>query len=173
MREEFKLKFNREDFEAIYFRDNTGSVFCGPTTKKAFYVFVIMLLITIGLSFYAVPNEQDAIFFISWALLGLIAMNFAKKAGAIIRWKKSIQLFFKEEENFKTMQLILTDDGVSILRDDKEVFENWTDIQRSEITETFIWLEGKVHTVIPKGALEKGVFEKVKKIVEKKLKTIK
>ncbi len=170
MREEFNLKFNREDFEEIYFRDNFGSVFFGPTTKKAFYVFVFMLCLTIGLSFYAVPNEQDVIFFISWALLGLIAMNFAKKAGAVIRWKKSIQLFFKEEENFKSMQLVLSDDGIAILRDDKEVFEKWEDVRRSEITDTFIWLEGKVHTVIPKGALEEGVFDKVRTMVEKKLK---
>ncbi len=170
MREEFDLKFKREDFEKIYFRGNTASVFFSPTTKKAFYVFTVMLLVTIALSFYAVPNEQDAIFFISWALLGLIAMNFAKKAGAVIRWKKSIQLFFKEEENFKSMKLILTNDGISILRDENEVFEEWKNIRQSEITNDFIWLEGKVHTVIPKGALKEGVFEKVKKTVEKFLK---
>ncbi len=170
MREEFNLKFNREDFQKIYFRDNTGSIFFSPTTKKAFYVFVVAIVVTTALSFYAVPNEQDAIFFISWALLGLIAMNYAKKAGAVTRWKKSIQLFFKEEENFKSMKLVLTEKGISILRDENEVFENWEDIQKSEITKDFIWLEGKVHTVIPEGALLKGDFEKVKKVVEKFLK---
>jgi len=171
MREEFNLKFNREDFQKIYFRDNTGSIFFSPTTKKAFYVFVIAIIVTTGLSFYAVPNEQDAIFFISWALLGLIAMNYAKKAGVVIRWKKSIQLFFKEEENFKSMKLVLTENGISILRDENEVFENWKDVQTSEITEDFIWLEGKVHTVIPKGALPKDDFEKVRQLVGKFLKS--
>jgi len=170
MREEYVLKFNREDFQKIYFRNNTGSVFFGPTTKIAFYIFVLMLLVTIGLSFYAVPNEQDAIFFISWALLGLIAMNFAKKAGTVIRWRKSIQLFFKEEENFKSMKLVLTDDGISIIRDENEVFENWNDIQKSELSEDFIWLEGKVHTVIPSGGLPNGDFKTVKTLVEKFLK---
>ncbi|MCK5872853.1 MAG: hypothetical protein KAG26_08505 [Methylococcales bacterium] len=166
MREEYDLKFNREDFQKIYFRNNTGSVLFGPTTKKSFFAFVLMLLVTIGLSFYAVPNEQDAIFFISWAILGLIAMNFAKKSGAVIRWRKSIQLFFKEEENFNSMKLVLSDEGIAIHRDDKVVFEDWNDIQKSEITDDFIWIEGKVHTVIPKGSLQNGDFEKVKKIVE-------
>jgi len=104
MREEFDLKFDRKDFQRIYFRNNAASLFFGPTTKKAFAIFMIVLVITIGLSFYAVPNEHDAVFFISWAILGLIAMNYAKKAGTVSRWKKSIKLFFKEEENFKTMK---------------------------------------------------------------------
>ena len=84
--------------------------------------------------------------------------------------KKSIQLFFKEEENFKSMKLVVSDAGIAILRDDKEVFEDWKDIQKSEITPDFIWLEGKVHTVLPAGAFQNNDFDRVKKSVDKFLK---
>lgn len=42
------LRYNRTDFEEIYFKDNQGSLFFSPTTKnKTIFTLVIGVILTV------------------------------------------------------------------------------------------------------------------------------
>lgn len=115
------LKFNKKDFEEIYFRDNQGSLFFSPA-NKSMTITAIVFAIVLGFLYLFNLISIDNIgiyYFLSFIFLICILRLFAG-ISQTLRWKKGIFQYLKSFKNNTVFELELMDDFLIINIDYQE-----------------------------------------------------
>ncbi len=166
---EIDLKFNRKDFEEIFFNDDKGNYLKSPTTKVYFKYFIISLMAFIGASIYSLARNEYG-FFVIGLIAFLVCLYFFLKAILDLRkWKREIKDYLDREEKFKSNKLILSDKFLSIKQDDNETVEEWSTINSAHISDNYIRLDGKVNVLIPSKTMSTDEYKELRKILSDKL----
>lgn len=166
------LKFNRKDFEEIYFRNNQANLFFSPATKSTTITFIVLSVLLLAFYFgnlFGLDN-WGLFYLLSFFLIGC-AINLFTSILAILKWKKSIYKYLKSIEKGKEIKFKISSEFINVIINENESFTKWSEFKRIEINEKFIALEGKTNYLFPKKSMDEEdyVFFKVsiKKILAK------
>lgn len=171
MRIEIPLQFNRKDFEEIYFRDNNGNYFKSDVTKKSFLVFILSIVFFILISVYIYISEKDMLALIYPLLLPIIAfLVFMEKAYGIRVWKKAVKKYLDSIEPIQLHKIILTEKKFSLIQDEEETIESWSNFTTVEIKVDYIDLNGIENFFFPRKSMSEEDFLKLKEVISEKVK---
>ncbi|HAO08748.1 MAG TPA: hypothetical protein DCQ50_17620 [Chryseobacterium sp.] len=167
------LRYNRTDFEEIYFKDNQGSLFFSPTTKnKTIFTLVIGVILTVlHLGNLVSLDNIGVYYFLNFVFFGSILYLLAAFI-TIVRWKKVITKYLKSLDNSSFFQLELTEMFLIINIDHQEDYIQWKEFTKVESKNDYIFLQSGIQNYLfPKKAMseEDYIFfkESLKKILSK------
>lgn len=166
MRIEIDLNFSRKDFEDVYFKNDQGNYFLSPTTKPSGIAFLVCAVFA-GIA--ALYGNKTLI------VLGLIALSMATIAWLnacrlLYNWKRQVSKSLDHEQQFERYKLILSDESFSLIQDEKETIERWTNFTSGTIDSDHIFLQGQQNFILPKKSVSASDYETLKKTVSEKLK---
>ena len=170
MKIEFPLHFDPEHFREIYFQDDQGSYLKSATVKRPLRIFLIIVIvwgIAVAIMLY---NGNDAFFKLASVAFIFGLAYYLHAARALYRWKKQVNQFLERENAFKHYQLILTQESFSLIQDETQHIEKWSEMKAADIQPNYVTIMGRQDYVIPLKSIGKEPFEILKKTVAKKLK---
>ena len=149
MKIEIQLKFSRQNFEEIYFKDNQGDYWRSGTTKSAFITLILMGAILIFILVYALiaDNYRALIFF--GILFIVAAFNYVSAFRVLYKWKSKIFDFLDREEKYQNCKILLTDKSFTLIQDGIETIESWANFSSVKISDEYISMEGNEHFIFP------------------------
>jgi hypothetical protein len=155
-----KLKFNRQDFEEVYFKNGERNIFWGKNVRGHFAILlvfasaliysVIHSLLTNHL--WAVPTVLFFIFLAS-------AYRYQRQVSPVLKWKKDINEHLDKLSKFNSHQIILTPDSISIMYDEKETTTRWTAFTKAQMNNDFISLISTDTLFFPKKSMTEKAYE--------------
>lgn len=134
---EIELKYNRSDFEEIYFSNNSGSYLKSDFTRKPFFHLIISLIIlTLFIIFYNgfFAPVIFGIFFIYYLIWYLI------NARKVYLRRKNVKEYLDKLDGQSKRKLIINDDCFHLEIDNQTYSENWGDIITKEINELYLFM---------------------------------
>lgn len=167
---EINLTFRRADFEELYFRNGNENLFFSPTAKTQTYIFIFLgLLFFFFLGYFRITNESLENMLFICMLWILSAIILGGKIYVVLKWKKSIKQFLDVTSKYKINKLILSETSISIIQDDKEHIEKWSEFKKADINDESIILYSIVNYMFPRKSMTKEEYEFFKEIVRKKI----
>lgn len=167
-----ELKYNRTDFEDIYFRNGGDKTFLNHHLKKQrniFFLFLGMFIVT--LIYILSINENFGFLIFVGILLFFSFYDWYIKASPGIKWKKEIKIYHDGLDKIRENRLILTENAFSLIQDKKETIEKWTEFKRAEMEENFISLISNTTTyLIPKKSMTTEEFDFLRTLFSEKIK---
>lgn len=148
------LKFNKKDFEEIYFTDKKRSLFFSPKTKALTITFLFLSIITIVFyfgGFWGISNWGILYLLLFFAIVNLLRL--ASGVLTVLNWRNSIEKYLKEMESYSKLEVIVLKDYINVVFDDKENFTHWSEFKRVIVNDKYISLEGKVNYLFPKKSM--------------------
>ena len=104
-------------------------------------------------------------------LICVFFLYFYLRAFIVLRkWKRQINKFLDREEKYKRNKLILTENFFTIIQDDTETMEKWSNFRHANISEHYISLKGEVSYFIPSKSMSAENYAEVRKIISEKIK---
>lgn len=164
------LHFLRQDFEEIYFKDHQGDYFRSPTTKGIFIAMSIGLALLAITSVYVLFNDCMELIVFASIPVAFLAFYYIKACRILYAWKTQISEALDREEQYNRYQIILSDGSFSLIQDDKETIERWSNFLKATISDEYIFLEGSQHIMIPRKSLKAEDYVELKKVVSQKIK---
>lgn len=157
------LKFNKKDFEEIYFRNNWVSLFFSSETKGKTITVIISALILcfvyfddwVGVGNLGISIILSVILFFTSLHLLLNILN-------IVKYKKGIISYLKSMDMYRIFELQLTDDFLYIRLDNDESFTSWNEFKNIQINEQYIALEGKTNFLFPRKSMNEADYDYLK-----------
>jgi hypothetical protein len=170
MRTEIELTFSRKDFEEIYFIDNQGNYILSRTTKTAFIILTISTLALISAILYAMIYNIYSFMFLACLFFIIALVNYITAFRILYKWKSQIFTFFNSAEKYKKNKLILSDNSFTLIQDDKETIERWTNFSSVKISNQYINMLGKENCIFPSKSMTIEDYQKLREIVSEKIK---
>ena len=169
---EIELKFNRKDFEEVYFNGNQMNYFKSATTKRPFQNLLISSLIFSFLLYNTITENSAHILTIIIGLIFLYNLiSYLIKAYEIWEQRKKVKNYLDGVEKIKSHKLILTKDSFEIIQENEKVVEKWTDFKPAEINEMFVYLlSDKENYLIPKKSMTELEYSDLTAILTEKIK---
>ncbi len=169
---EIDLIFRKSDFEELFFRNGNEKLFFSPTAKNQTHVSIIagIIFFLSVLNFIIFHNSQELVlfFFVLWCV-SLIPLG--EKIYAILKWRKSIKVFLEKTAKYKVNKIILTENTFSIIQDDEEIIQKWSDFKKVEINLEFVRLYSDIHYLFPSKSMTSEEFNLFKEKVSEEIKT--
>ncbi|HEY6978323.1 MAG TPA: hypothetical protein VH396_18625 [Chitinophagaceae bacterium] len=167
-----KLKFNRQDFEEVYFKNGQGNIFWGQDVRGHFAI----LLVFAGALVYSVihsllTNHLWAVPTIIFFIFLAFAYRYQRQISPILKWKKKVTENLNKLSKFKSHQIILTAESISLLLDEKETTTNWTAFTKAQINEDCISLISTDTLLFPKKSMTEKAYEYLTYFILDKFKT--
>ncbi len=169
---EIKLKFNRKDFEEVYFNGRQGNYFKSEATKKPFQNLLISFFIFSLFIYNIIKENSGRIFSI---IIGLIffynLISYLIKGFRIWKRRKKVKKYLDDVEKIKSHKLILTENTFEIIQENEKIVEKWTDFKPVEINKMFVYLiSDKENYLIPKKSMTELEYTYFTKILIEKIK---
>lgn len=167
------LKYNRTDFEEIYFKDNQGSLFFSPTTKNKTIFTIITGGILAVLHFgNLISSENIELYYFLNFVFFISILYFLIAFITVVRWKKVITKYLKSLDSSSFFQLELTDMFLIINIDHQEDYIQWKEFNKVESKNDYIFLQSGIQNYLfPKKSMseEDYIFfkESLKNILSK------
>jgi len=86
------------------------------------------------------------------------------------KWRGGVKKYLDREEKYTKHKIILSDESLSVVQDNTETIEKWTNFDSAKISNTHILLEGKTNILIPSKCMSEKRYEEVNNIISKKIK---
>jgi len=168
---EITLKYDRKQFESIYFRNKNGNIFIGPSTKYAFLLFSIVGLLFLLLVLYSIStNQLYVVTFLLFLGFSVSLYHYWKQVSNVLLWKRSIINYLDDLEKYISFKIILTDHSFVYIQDTTESIEKWTSIKNATFKETFISFQGSQSYLFPKGSMSDSQYSILWEFVSNKMK---
>lgn len=173
MYEIIKLKYNRKDFQEIYYRNGGDKTFLNHHLKKQRTTFFIIAVIFVLTLVYILSiNENFGFLIFVGVLLCFSFYDWYIKASPGIKWKKEVEIYLDGLDQVRENRIILTENAFTLIQDKKETIEKWTEFKRAEIEESFISLISNTTTyLIPKKSMTSEEFQFLKTLFSEKIKS--
>jgi len=115
--------------------------------------------------------KSEYTMFIIWSIIFVVILgNYIHTFKKLVEWKKSIQVYLDREEKYSKNKLILSDEYFSLIQDEKETIEHWSNFKKVQIEENYISLDGKENYLIPKKSMSAENYKLLKDFISEKLK---
>ncbi len=116
-----ELKFNRQDFEEIYFRNGQGDTFWGQNVKGHFTMLLVFATTLICSTIYSLlTNHLWGFPIVLFFICLLSVLRYEKQISPILKWKKQVNEYLTTLSKFKSHKIILTTNSISIIQDNEE-----------------------------------------------------
>lgn len=164
---EIILKYNRKDFEEIYFRN----ISLRYDLKEVLYRLIGILIILIGVFIYyfLTGNAFPFLVFLTMALFSQSIILY-REVLLTIMLKRQINKYLDDLDKIKENKIIITPTSFSLIQDKTETIEKWTEFKNAEINDTYILLLTNVNYMIPKNSMTSDEFDFFKKVISEKIK---
>ena len=167
---EITLNYNREDLEELYFKNGENKSFCPPKFKLELYIVIsLFAFLVVAFIYYLITGELSFLGIMIFVLF-LTSMDLYRKASPTILWKREIRDYLDGLDKIKKNKIVLTAGSFSLIQDDKETIERWTEFKKAEINGTHILLLSGTNYIIPKKSMTPSEFDLLKKVVSEKIK---
>ena len=168
---EIILNYDRKQFGSIYFRNNNGNIFVGPSTRYAFLIFSIVGLLFLLLLVYSISTNQLYVpTFFLFLGFSVSLYHYWKQVSSVLLWKKGIINFLDELDTYKSFKIISTDSSFVYFQDSNEFIEKWTSIKNATFKEIFISFQGSQSYLFPKGSMSEGEYSILWEFLSNKMK---
>ena len=169
--ESIDLKFNRYDFEDIYFKDGKGDIFFGQTVKGCFImllVFTIALILSTGYS--ALADQLWGIPIVLFFIFLISLYDYKRKISPTVKWKKQVNEYLSKVSTFKSIKISLGSDAISFVTDNEEIITKWSAFTKATINEEFITLISVDVFLFPKKSMTENEYQYLKDFIRDKFK---
>jgi hypothetical protein len=167
-----ELKYNRTDFEEIYYRNGDDKAFLNyhlRTERNTFFVVGFIFLLT--LIYTLLINDNHVFIILIGVLLCFALYDWYKKASHWVKWKKEVKLYLDDLDKIRENKIVLSKNAFSLVQDKKETIEKWTEFKRAEIQENFISLTSNTTTyLIPKKSMTPDEFQFLRTMFAERIK---
>jgi tetrahydromethanopterin S-methyltransferase subunit G len=85
-------------------------------------------------------------------------------------WKRQIHKYLDDLDKIKENKIIITPSSFSLVQDNRETIEKWTEFKKAEINDTYILLLTSTNYMIPKNSMTSDEFDSFKKVISEKIK---
>lgn len=165
-----ELKFNRKDFEELYFINGRGSYIKDEVIKSSFRNLLISGFVSMGLYIYSIVKSNYDLFFFSLIFLAIFFFVYIGAAKNVKKWRLQIKNYLDAQEKYSKHVLVANDDYLSIVQNDEETIEKWTNIERVKIFDSHIWILGIENFLIPAKSMSKKEYAELRGLISKKFK---
>lgn len=163
------LHKNIDTLRKIYFRNNEQKHFFGPNTKRQSLALIIAVLSFPFAMNYAVAKDESWILLVASILLAIICFGYWKTALPIIKWKKSLEVYFELIKQAKETHLEYNNQFIAHIQDEEEQKLNWKAVDRAMVNDNFIWLiSSTTNILLPRDCMNENQYEVLAlKVLEK------
>ncbi|MBW7674870.1 hypothetical protein [Chryseobacterium chendengshani] len=164
------LKFNKKDFEEIYFRDNQGSLFFSNKTRNL-TITAIALVVVLSILYFLdlISIDNFGIYYFLIFILLICVLRLIVGMFETLKWKRGISNYLKSMDVYEIFELQLTDDFLYVKRDDDESYNSWNLFTNIQINDQYISLEGKTNFLFPRKSMNLGDYVYFKDSLKTKL----
>lgn len=166
-----KLKYQRVDFENIYFKNYQGNIFFSSAIKQQFVillVFVSLFLISLIYFLYTTLLWGLPIFFL--CLLALSFSSYWRNASPIINWKKQVIMFLDGLDKISHNEITLTKSTLMVIQDDEVIITKWIVFTKVIFNEESIRLIGNDEYLFPKKSMAISEYAYLKNFITDRIK---
>ncbi|QCX01341.1 YcxB family protein [Aggregatimonas sangjinii] len=89
---------------------------------------------------------------------------------AVRKWRRQIKEYLDSQEKYESHKIVVTDEYFSIIQDNEETIEKWSNFKRVKIFDSHIWLLGTENFIIPAKSMSPLEFNNLKRLVSTKFK---
>ncbi|KMQ67591.1 hypothetical protein ACM39_12025 [Chryseobacterium sp. FH2] len=165
------LKPKREDFEAIYFSGNQGSLFFSSNTRgKTVTTIVVGLILGILFCFKSDLSKEKfgILYFVSFLFL-LCAVYLSLGINKVSKWKKQVRQYLTKLENCNIYEITFDNNFFTVNIDNEKETSEWKDFQYFDSNEKYITLEGKYNYMFPKKSMSEKDYSTLKQVLKKNI----
>lgn len=168
---EIELKFNRKDFEEVYFYGNQGSYWNSNITKKPFQNMIISgLIFSLFLYYWLLEGGIQVTAIISGLVFTLLLIIFLNQVFYTWKLRKEVRKYLDTTEKIQSHKLILTNKTFEIEQENEKITELWSDFIEPDINKMFVYLKSKSEDyLIPKKSMTELEFDKFKSILQERI----
>ena len=167
MERHINLNMQRSFFEEIYYKDHNAHYWKSPSLGKSpryLIVFSVILLITTLFVVLSSPKEEPSNIqfgMIATVFVGflLVLSSYVRKVVVIQKWKKDIKVFLDELEQYQKHALILSEDSITIIKDDQQKVIKWDEFQTSDFTDFYFMIKGTETIFVPAKSMTPSDFK--------------
>lgn len=166
-----ELKYNRIDFEEIYFSNGNDKTFLNKEIRKERYTFIVTCsLFLVTLPYYFFINNNLGILIFMGILQSITFLNWYKKTTPLIQWKNDVKIYLDNLDKIKLNRITLTDNSFSFIQDKNVNVSAWTEFNCVIFDENYISFKSSNTTyLIPKKSMLLDEFIFLKKILSEKI----
>ena len=99
-----------------------------------------------------------------------LSYGYAGEVNNIRKWKKSIFSYLDREEKYSRNKIILSEEYFTLVQDNKESIEHWSNFKTVNIYETYVSMAGSTTYLIPKKCMADAEYDVLKEWISTKLK---
>ena len=176
MEMEIKINTDRKSLEEIYYKDEQHKYSKNKGTRKVFFSYIVSIvvlsIVTVGLLIIDLrsPVTKIPLASISILLIALSSIMFYNKTSALRTWKADINKFINQISKIKDYRLIVDESTITIINDDNEVIEKWSNFYKAEIASDYVTIFGQVNYSFFRTNMGHNGFEFIKELARKKIK---
>ena len=166
-----ELKFRREDFQDIYFRNKQGSIFKNAEIKSSYSICLIFLIIfCISLCISILKNTFIIVTIFAFLALLSASIVYFIKARHIWKWRSSVNTSISKLSEIRDSKITLTQNTICICYDALEIIEKWALFTKVTINEDYVLLLGGENHLFPRKSMAESDFKYLKDFVARKIK---
>lgn len=162
------IQFDREAFEAMYFRNYEDSYLLGPKTKIRF-IAVLTITILVPIITISAHATWPSIMLTSWVLFIIFWVDYLMMIYKMSKWKKSIHKKLDEQSLVQSMRVGLTHDGITLYMDELVITEEWVNFTETQLSASFILLKGETDYFFPSSSMNPDDFKLMFELVSDKI----
>jgi hypothetical protein len=131
--------------------------------------YISFTLFTI-LTLYSIYKNDYGLVFIGSIVFLIFFYIYFRAFTTLRKWRREIKKYLDREEKYSKHKIILTDESLSVVQDDRETIEKWINFNSAQISNTHIHLEGKSSILIPSKSMSENRYSELRRIISKKIK---
>jgi len=167
-----ELKYNRTDFEEIYFSNGNNKTFLNPQLRnERITFFVICSIFILTLIYNLTINKNYGFLTLTGVFLCFTFYDWYKKASLWMKYKMETKLYLDNLDKIRENKIVLSKNAFSLVQDKKETIEKWTEFKRAEIEDNYISVTSNTTTyLIPKKSMTPDEFQFLRTKLAEKIK---
>ncbi|HBU77661.1 MAG TPA: hypothetical protein DEF18_06120 [Muricauda sp.] len=123
-----------------------------------------------GLYIYAIVKSNYDLFSFSLIFLAIFLFVYLGAAKNVKKWRLQVKNYLDAQEKYSKHVLIANEYYLSIVQNDEETIEKWTNIERVKIFDSHIWILGIENFLIPAKSMSKREYDELRSLISKKFK---
>jgi c-di-AMP phosphodiesterase-like protein len=169
--ESINLKFNRDDFKDIYFKDNRGNLFFGQTVKGHFIALLVFATaLVLAIIFSELTDQLWGASIVLFFIFFIALFDYLWRMSSILKWKRQVNAYLERLSKYKLHKIYLTFDSISLIQDDEETIIKWSAFTKATMSDEFISLISTDVFLFPKKSMADEEYQYLRHFISDKFK---
>lgn len=154
-----ELKYQRKDFENIYYKNRQANIFWSTPVKEYFIIFsVFSILFLLSFTYSFFTNLLWGLSIFLMFLLTLSFFSYRTKASPILKWKKQVVKYLDRLDKISHHEITLTKSTLILTQDDEVIITKWIRFTKVIFNDESIQLSGSDEYLFPKNSMTQSQF---------------